>query len=341
MYLTDFGFSSSHIIDSEPKTYKSENFEITFEIINPILLDSLFYHELRKNGKFNYKYYNSSSKTFFEKRKSKKANNEYETVIDGLTVLLAQKKISQIEYNVLLNQINAHYQTNTEKIGIPTDPNPFYINGKYLSVIKTIIRNNANTDITLNKSDISIYSGTQKFHPLSNEQIINMHTLDNTFNNEVYENLLKFNLPQKLSIPQTSKITKYIVTFPFIEENDKIFLNYKNSHFEWNNEIESQEFNNTLKFYAFNVNPRIENDNLMEIQHFYIVRDSKGGSFVDNNRDKVYTTLESRFKILSYTIYNDKLYFGSTTYINPLDYIDLEKKKRKKIYIDYSRFRTE
>jgi len=98
---------------------------------------------------------------------------------------------------------------------------------------------------------------------------------------------------------------------------------------------------NTLKYFAFNLRPKIGHDNLLELHHFYIIKNTKGKTFINSEKNKLYTTLDAKFSIIAYTVYGNQLLFVETDLLTPSNFIDLEKKKREKIFIEYSRLEVD
>lgn len=339
IYITESGFSSTHIIPLDKKIIKAPNYEITFEIIDPETLDPFFNDQIGLNGKFSYKYYDSSIETFFEKRKRRQKDEveDIDYIHDGLTFLKNNGEISDEEYTELAYQIDEHYLEDPDRYKTKsTHSNPFFINGTYLSVFKMTILNESVSDVTINKEDLSLYSGIHKFQILSNKEILNAYTNDYAIDYK-YHNLLKYNFTENVTISGGKKIIKYFVTLPLINEDDDINLIYGDKSIHWSNKIEKSSFHETFKYYGINVNPRIGGDNLPEHKHFYVVRNIEGDIFVDNNKNKVYTKFGTKFSLFSYTLYKGKLLYGTTDILIPEDYIDMEKKRREKILIKYSK----
>ena len=346
MYVQNVGFETNHVISQEQIHKNIENLEITCTLNDPIELDSFFNLEDSNNGKFNYLYYSESSETFFKKRrwfgnKQKKENNNYETLTDGLSALLAEKKITPLEYEILLKQINNTYLEKEYSSQLTNYKNPFFINNKYLSVIKIQIVNNSNNKITINKKDFLLNSGNVNFKLFSADDLIDMHQLNNSLNNSIYEKIIKFNFPQNFIIHPKESIIYYLASLPILNESNSVSLYFKNTSFDWTNDITTNEINSIKKYYAINVNPKIGNDNILEVNSYYIVRDIIDKSYINDSKNKIYTNLKSKFSILAYCVYKNKLYLTTTDTINPKDYIDLEKKKRKKLYIKYSEYINE
>ena len=350
MYLTESGVSNKHVISENKMTYNSPSYEITVEIMNPPLLDDFFHAESIKNGKYDYVYLTSSAETFFEKRRIRQGNEENESYSDGLTVLLKNNLISEADYLILSKQITEHQLELTivaaSLVGFDISDqrplvNPFYSKNQYLSVFKVAINNKSNSDIVVNKSDFSLYSGHQMFSPLSNDEIYKMYSIENELFDKKYKNLLKYNLPDNLKISGSKKIVKYFATIPLIDEDDEVNLVYKGNSFVWKNEIKRDSIDNTLKYFAFNLRPKIGHDNLLELHHFYIIKNTKGKTFINSEKNKLYTTLDAKFSIIAYTVYGNQLLFVETDLLTPSNFIDLEKKKREKIFIEYSRLEVD
>ncbi len=338
MYVNEIGFTSKHIISTEPKKLVTSEYDIAIEMLDPVLLDSMFNNQSIKNGKFNYTFFNTSSKTFFEKRKKQKITNEYEIITNGLRWLLEKDKITVSEYNNLYNQIYEYYFESNSSYGkYRNKTNPFLINSKYLSVYRMKITNKTSGNITIKKNDFYIYSNQIKFSLLTNSELKEMHLLNKSFNNAKYTNLLKLNFSDSIVISGNRIVEKYFCTLPIIDEAAEISLIHKGNEITWLNKIDIKTINNSLKFYALNISSSLETQKQVDIQYYYAIRDIKGNTFIDNNRDKLYTNIDSEFKIVSYAIFKEKLYFNVTSSILPSAYLDLAKKKRDLIYLNSSK----
>lgn len=346
MYVQNIGIEKTHIISQEQIHKKIENIEITCNLIDPIELDDFFNLEDSNNGKFNYSYYSESSETFFKKRrwfgnKQKKVNNDYENLTDGLSALLSKGEITNLEYDILLKQINNNYLEQDYLSQNTSHKNPFFINNKYLSVIKIKITNTSNNKITFKKDDFLLNSGEINFKLFSDENLLEKHQLNNSLNNAIYDKIVKFNMPETFTVPPKETISYYLASLPMLSESNIISLHFKKTSFEWNNDISTNNINSIEKYYAINVNPKIGNDNILEVNNYYLVRNITDKSYINDSKNKIFTNLESKFSILAYCVYRKKLYLTITEEINPNDFIDLEKKKRKKLYIKYSEFKNE
>ena len=273
--------------------------------------------------------------------KNQKNNNKYEILTDGLGALLLEKKITSEEYYLLLDQIKGVYIKKGSYSESTSVINPFFINDKFLSVYKIRVTNNSNNKTTVNKKDFILNSGGVNFDLFSNDKLAQMHQLNSSLNNSVFEKINKFNMPELVTIPPKTTVNYYLTSLPALNENKLISLFYKNNSFVWNNDIKTNNINTTKKYYAINVNPKIGKDNIVETNNYYIVRNIKDESFINDSKNKLYTNLNSKFKILAYCLFKSELYFTITDVIDPNDYIDIEKKKRKKLYFKYSKYINE
>lgn len=317
-------------------SYKGAKIKIT--PISAEELNSMFDNETGYNGEFNYSYYMKTVNSFFlKKNKKKKEKSDLEFLIEGADWLLENEKIAQNEHKLLVKEI--YYNNNFElaeeiyNSSKRTQNNPFYINGKYLSVFKVEFTNNTNSFIPFN-NEIFVESGNSIQLPLSSSFISTIQNTHNSVNKIIA--LERHNLEKGMMIPPYSKFTKLFAITPtnYNEKSLTISISGVNKKFKWNIDQNNSTIDLLHKFHEFKISWFTDgNYTFSSAKKYSIVDKSTGYAFFSEDNFLIEDKdLNSEIEIFALVLNNDKLYFKRMI-IKGSDFLKKEKNRRYEIKI--------
>ena len=323
-----------------PKTNELNynNLKIKITPLSTSSLNEKFLTESNFNGKFEYSHYKHSRNSFFlKKSKKKREKSDFEFLLDGVDWLVENNKINNQEYNELVKQIIFSYDSERGKEIYSTQKNiscnPYYIGDKYLNIFEIEFSNQTKTYQKFDKK-LLIETGNLLLYPLSKDEIIEKLIQNKLLNQDKIQTLYRYNLSNEIIIPPNSTFIKYFAIVPINYDNNELKVSFEglNSKFKWtiDKDYESIDkkytfFELSTKWYYGDYTPDVGNNFciLNAPANIYI---SNGVIFIEDKN------LNDEFEIISLSIYNDRLYFGRTK-LKGIDYIELEKGRRKEILI--------
>lgn len=240
-----------------PQSLKKEianGVSLNIEPIDPNLLNSIISTSIKSNGEhfgINSYFY----KTFLkvkgskEDKKIKKLSSIYEKIED----FVSQKKISEIESDLLKEKIYQHFFNNNVNWGslnedlIATQDekldeiNPYFYNKKFLSVFKVTVENNSENIEEIELTNFQVVSGTELLVPYTINYFEEMY--DNPISTDKIKTLHRINFPNKLRLVGGQSTVKYFATPPLDNTTNNLKINYisgnKADVFEYNVKIEN------------------------------------------------------------------------------------------------------
>lgn len=100
--------------------------------------------------------------------------------------------------------------------------NPYYQNGRYLSVFRLKIENTGNGIASLSRNNLQIQSGSELISPLSMEHFEEVLDRPST----KLDNALRMNMPDALNLPPGANIEKYLAIPAFDTSVDELSVHY-------------------------------------------------------------------------------------------------------------------
>lgn len=338
--VEESGFEISTEFDPILNEQQLDKIGIKITPISGSDLDSWFSHQGQNNGEFYYYHLDKSRNEYFlSKKNRKREKSDYEFFLEGIDWLLDNDKISTQEFNLLQEQISSNYE-NTPKVTAAyqdSRSNPYYLNGKYLSIFEIEISNPTNVFKPLEITPF-VESGTTLTEPFSTQQIINMQMQSGSYNQNQNLNLSRFNLPPRLTIPPNSTIVKYFATAPIEYEDElKISIEGINNKYKWKVNLDYTSIANNYSFYECQLKWYFDGSISPGDQNFLVLNGSDGNIFL--NEEEIFIEeqyLDEEFELITLSIYLDRLFFSRGTYTGR-DLIDLQNNRRKILRIKASK----
>jgi hypothetical protein len=303
-------------------------------------LNLLFVKESGINGRFEYTYFDNSRNSYFlKKQKRKREKSDYEFLLEGVEWLIDNEKINQNEYEELNKQIVFNYD---EKKGYEEygsnriiSSNPYYIQDKYLSVFKIELSNETKSYIAFDEA-IIIQNGDLIYRPLTANFIMEKLQLSGLMNVDKALILERYNLPNSMLIPPSSKFEKLFAVLP-IEYQDKsleISISGSDIKFMWEVSNDKRVIDKLYTFYELNIEWEFSGVVTDYGNVYSILSLEESSIFLENNKlfiDENF--LNDKFEIFSFLLRNSILYYGRANNLRGIDFISKEKNKRKRIII--------
>ncbi len=311
--------------------------------ITPIstnVLNEKFTFESNLNGLFDYTNYDRSVETFFLKSKKKYQKTDFAFYVEGLDWLLERKLIDNSEYIKLYNEILTKYGDVSEiEFVFPhatAKSNPYYINGKYLSLFM-IEFSNASSDFKVFDSKVVVETGNSILLPLGKDFLIQELIRDGSMNYTKSFALERHHFDGSITIPPKSNIYKYFSVLPidYDSENFEISIDGCQRKMEFEINKSERSINEKFVYYVFNIEwtygtTKTDNgENFVLLSHIHnknYYMDSEKELFVSESE------IDHDLKIIAYSKYQDILFFKVTT-ISPSSFINFEKNRRENIPI--------
>jgi hypothetical protein len=330
--INEKGYSVSQKY-SEIKDINFNSDELFLKIlpVDPESLNGILATSNAINGKFNYSVYNQTRQDFFLKKTGKILNYSSKTnselLLTGLDWLFDNDIIDVSGYSKLTELIQSDFHIDAASSNIF---NPFFFDGTYLSVFKTVFTNNTEFPIAFKFFDkIEILSNGNILRPLSQEQLTTILTSANAFTSGKMNNIFRFYLNQELIIPAHTTTNKYFATLPIDNSSDDFMIIFNNESCQksqWKIVKEVKQIDKSYTFYELIVYPA---GNYYYENIYTVILNSDADAYIAGS--KLYVNkndLDKDISILTYAVYDKKLYYFPLKF-KPSKYLDIEKKKRK------------
>jgi hypothetical protein len=335
--VEEIGFVAKTEFKPVTKTsFSYKGLDVSITPISPQELDTQFERAEGFDGRSSYTYYEKSRELFFLKNKKKfRFKSDAEFLVEGLEWLIDKEMITDEIYNGLYTEIFTYDSSSRNQT--VSNFNPYSLSGKYLSVFRIDYANNTNEPVEINMN-IQVVTGNEALNCLEPQDILNLYVADEAPYKDRLENLMRFDNHYLRSIPANSKISTYFSTLPIDNTSDAVEIIIPNiATLKWSLQNNRNDINKKYLFYELNLLIQDGQTPLTSGVHYTLKTENNDEVYVDY--DKLY--ISSNFlaqgkhvKLFVYTLDNDKLYYSKNVEINPWDYIDLDKKHRKRVKID-------
>lgn len=333
-------------IQFSPIVEKVSNEKLSISILPisaNILNDKLnIYNEL--NGKLGYSKYSNSISSYIIKRQNKKGvlvRDDFEMLDIAIDTLRNKNNITEVEYGKLKRQIYQYFfqeiDYETNKFDRSISSNPYYIDGRYLSVFEIEITNL--TDKTqIFDSEINITASTDKLKPISKEKLVTLLEYDTKLNIDKLFSIERIHLPKVVEVPSNSKVRYYFACLPinFNSKFVKIQIVGFETQFEWKINNNYTSLNKLNKYYEFNISHNFrKTDYLLELI-FIEVNDSENSLIYDGSQILInQNSINKEIEVIGLFLLENSVFFGRNK-ISGAKYLDFNKKRREKIPIDFN-----
>lgn len=226
----------------ENKLDNGLNLEIT-----PISADELniaFGDLSRMNGQYQFSNVATLRRDFTLNDKGEK-DGPIVKMIRGIEDYCSEQKIKKSIVDKLITNVVLKYGDKKDQdiLAKLIIRNPYYIDGKYLSVYKLKFINKTNTVKTIKRSDLSIISGNEMLPILSGKDISMIHN-----NVDDYLLLSRCNLEDEIKIFPHETIVKYVSTAPLNYKNKDLKIYTKGVQYVFNAEHKVTEKKREYKY---------------------------------------------------------------------------------------------
>ena len=311
-------------------------------------LNSLFLRESTLDGKFEYSHYEKARKSYFlKKRKRNREKSDFEFLLEGASWLMENEKITQQEYDELVEQIIFNYDRETgNEIYSPNriiSSNPYYINNKYLSVFKIEISNQTQSHLSFDEN-ITVECGNSIFRPLPTNLIIEELKRSNLMNVNKALTLERHNLQNSISIPPNSNFEKLFAVLPIDYNSNTLLISFSgtNTKFKWEVVKNEKIINELYTYYEFEIDWYYSGTVSKSGVNFNVLKSKQTSVYLGYNELFIGEDYLSQvFEIFTLSLFfnEDGLYFGRNR-IRGSDFLDKEKNRRKAIQIITHRMET-
>jgi len=314
---------------------------------SPEKLNKQFFLESNINGKFDYTYYSKSRRSYFlQKRKHKRVKSDFEFLSEGAEWLLDNGEISEKEYNDLNKQIKYYLYRGKREYVIGIDKNissnPYYIQGKYLSVFKIEFTNPTKSAITFNGL-LTVQNGTSIYNPLSIDYITKELYASNLLNVNKSLILERHNLQKSIIVPPNSRVDKFFAVVPINYTKRYLEITLKNSDAKFKYEVNKHEtiINKTYTYYEFKTEINNSSSEINSISDFILIESKKSTIFHEGNNIFINANdMNEKFEIFTLSLdASGYLYYGRTLNIKGSDFIDVGRNRRKPIILEVKKIK--
>lgn len=313
-------------------------------IITPVSgndLNDKFNTESSLSGQFKYSYIEKSAESYFLKyKKIKREKTDFEFYVEGLNWLIEREQLTDDEYNRLYLEIFYQYtdtpKPSTDYLENKTQGNPYFIDGKYLSIFRIEIINNS-SEFKYFDNEIVVESGMTSLIPVTKDFLIRELERDGSINSLKSFILERYNLEENTIIPPQSKIVKYFATLPidYRDESCKVALEGCQENLEFKIEKSERSLDRNYVYYAFNIQwlygatPSTKGETFVILSH---VQDRN--YYLDLNKELYVaeSELNNVLTVITLSQFQNMLYFRRIK-VSPSTWIDFEKNKRTEIPI--------
>lgn len=341
LVVEESGWNFSVELTKQFNTAHFDGLDINIEVVSPDSLNALFLEQTNNDGRLNYTYFNRSRKSYFlKKRKPKKEKSSNEFFLEGIEWLLDEDKISISEYETFGELIDDYYNPDDVKerkdLSRYVLANPFYIDNRYLAVFSIDFVNTTNSHIRFDKQ-LYVESGDVLQSNLSASEVVDRLKLSGQFNQDKFQNLAMYYLPNSFVIPPSSTVKKYFAVDPFDYDFDKLKVSFDGltKKFVWDVDLVKSSFSDSYKYYALSLNYTYDGFSQDE-KKFIIYKGDDEIVMVGNTLYVPVDLLNSKVEIITISESYGKMYFGRFLF-TPSEYLDLNKLRRTEVDVNLSK----
>ena len=172
--------------------------------------------------------------------------------------------------------------------------NPFFLNGRYLSLFKATFENTSDEIIRIGVDDFQVSLGEELLKPYE-PAFFEKAYKENT---EKLKSAYRFSMPEKLTITPSQTVTKYLAISSIDRRNEAVTVQYLNEDtfkdFSFSLKLESSTINYTLESYTLDTYGFSKG-----ASEFFVVQIEDGGTlvleddtvFIDKNRKDAEVTV--------------------------------------------------
>ena len=320
-----------------------DGLEIAITLLDPLEVEGLFFDKISLDGRHEYSYYEQSKDFYFLSRKRKKRQKtDLEYLVEGIDYLSDNELIPIDAYDFFMTEILINYGDSTDQGMIKKEIeknyfNPYCFDNRYLSVAKIEIVNPSDLPIEF-ENKFQIISNENILSPLSNAEIQLLNRNANLLNKYKVENLIRFNLNNKIIIPAGAKIVKYIACLPIDYNAERVsIVHHSNSQkVTWQIESNRTILDDTYVFYELYLYLKYSNSEYNESNFYYLDKKNVDAYIID---DFIYINknhINSEIDLIVYGFEYDKLFYSINENLNLREYIDFSKRKRENVVLEFT-----